>query len=55
MGSDPGPFFANLFSFQYESDWLGKLKNIDHHLAQKIGHLYRFIDDMTIMNDNKEL
>ena len=26
MGSDPAPFYANLFLFNYESEWVGKSK-----------------------------
>ena len=54
MDSDPIPFFANLFLFYYKSDWIGKMKNIERHCARKFGHVYRFIDDLTAMNDNKE-
>ena len=42
------------FLFHYESEWIGKIKNIDHHLAGRFGHVHRFIDDLTAMNDNKE-
>ena len=46
MGLDPAPFFINLFLFNCESEWVGKMKNIDHHRARRSGHVYRFTDDL---------
>ena len=42
MGSDPAPFFANLFSFFYESRWL---KSIENTKVVKCGNIFRFIYD----------
>ena len=52
--TDPAPFLANLFSFCYESEWIGKMKNIDHQGERRFGHVYRYIDYLTAMNGNKE-
>ena len=45
MGSDPAPFFANLFLF-YESRWLKSIKNTNSGVARKFGIVFRFIDDL---------
>ena len=45
MGSDPAPFFANLFLFFYESRWLKSIKNSNYGVARKFGNIFRFIDD----------
>ena len=42
MGSDPAPFFANLFLFRYKSEWIDKMKIIDHH-CPRLGQVRRFI------------
>ena len=54
MGSDPALFFANLFLFYYESEWLQNLKNSQYHRARKFGNVFRFIDDLIAINDGKE-
>ena len=55
MGSDPAPFFANLFLFHYKSEWIGKMKNIDHiDCARRFGHIYRFMNDLIAMNGSNE-
>ena len=54
IGSDLAIFFASLFLFHYKSEWIGKMKHIDHHLARMSRQVYRFIDDLITMNDNKE-
>lgn len=46
IGSDPAPLFANLNGYI-------KWKNIYHHHA-RFGYVYRFINDMIAMDDNKE-
>ena len=50
MGSDPAPFFANLFLYFYESKWLKELKRIDLSRARRFGNTFRFIDDLTAIN-----
>ena len=54
MGSDPAPFFANLFLYNYESKWLHKLKNQQYHKARKFSNVFRFIDDLIAINDGHE-
>ena len=54
MGSDPAPFFANLFLYYYESKWLRKIQKSDLSRARKFGSVFRFIDDLLSINDNGE-
>ena len=54
MGSDPAPFFANLFLYHYERKWMLQLKRKDIHRARKFGNVFRFIDDLNAMNDSGE-
>ena len=54
MGSDPAPFFANLFLYRYESRWLNKMKKQNNVLARKFGRVFRFIDDLLAVNDGDE-
>ena len=51
MGSDPAPFFANLFLYYYERKWLLELKKNDLVAARKFGNTFRFIDDLNVVND----
>jgi len=52
MGSDPAPFFANLFLYFYENKWMLDLKKKDILLARKLSNIFRFIDDLNAINDN---
>ena len=54
MGSDPAPFFANLFLYFYESKWLKDMKKVDLTKARRFGNTFRFIDDLTAINDGGE-
>ena len=54
MGSDPAPFFANLFLYFYENKWLKELKRVDLAKARRFGNTFRFIDDLTAINDGGE-
>lgn len=54
MGSDPAPFFANLFLYYYENKWVKSLKRIDILRARKFSHTFRFIDDLFTINDGNE-
>ena len=54
MGSDPAPFFANLFLYYYESKWLQSLKTSDYQIARRFGNVFRYIDDLLAINDNGE-
>ena len=54
MGSDPAPYFANLFLYRYESRWLPKMKKENPVLARKFGRVFRYIDDLLAINDGNE-
>ena len=54
MGSDPAPYFANLFLYRYESRWLNRMKKENNVLARKFGRVFRFIDDLIAINDGNE-
>ena len=54
MGSDPAPFFANLFLYYYENKWLNKLRKTDLQKARKFTNTFRFIDDLGSINDGGE-
>ena len=51
IGSDPAPFFANLFLYRYESKWKNELKKNDPIKARKLCNIFRFVDDLNSMND----
>ena len=52
MGSDPAPFFANLFLFFYESEWITKFRKENYIASRKLNNTFRFIDDLITINDN---
>ena len=54
MGSDPAPFFANLFLYYYESKWINEIKRNDLIRARKLCNIFGFIDNLNIFNDNGE-
>lgn len=54
MGSDPAPFFANLFLYHYESKWVNTIKKNDLIRARKLCNIFRFIDDLNAINDGGE-
>ena len=54
MGSDPAPFFANLFLYLYESKWMNELKKTDLIEARKLCNIFRFINDLNSINDGGE-
>jgi len=51
MGSDPAPFFANLFLYYFESRWINDLKKKDLVQARKLSNIFRF-DDLSVVNDD---
>ena len=51
MGSDPAPFFANLFLYYFENEFLKKLKKSDLSKARKFCNTFRFVDDLGALND----
>ena len=54
MGSDPAPFFANLFLYFYESKWMNELKNNNLIKARKLCNIFRFINDLNSINNGGE-
>ena len=54
IGSDPAPFFANLFLFHYESEWIRSISRVDFARARRLFNTFRFIDDLTALNDQDE-
>lgn len=54
MGSDPAPFFANLFLFFYECKYINTCKKHDRLRARRLFNIFRFIDDLLALNDGGE-
>ena len=52
MGSDPAPFMANLFLYYYESQFI-KCRREKNKGVYKFGNIFRFIDDLNIINDKE--
>ena len=52
MGSDPAPFFANLFLFHYESRWVKINSRNNYAVTKKLFNVFRYIDDLLSLNDN---
>ena len=51
MISDPTPFMANLSLYYYDNTWIRKTKMKDPVTNRKFGNVFRFIDDLTAIND----
>ena len=51
MGIDPAPFWANLFLYTYEHEYIQKLIKEDRVKAKHFHSTFRFIDDLCIIND----
>ena len=51
MGIDPAPFWANLFLYIYEHNYIKELIKTDRVKAKYIHSAFRFIDDLCILND----
>ena len=54
MGLDPAPFLANLFLAYYEIHFIDRLRKTDYCRTKKFLNTYRFIDDLTPLDDNGE-
>ena len=54
MGSDPAPFFANLFLFHHESKWIKSVSYNNYAKAKKLFNTFRYIDDLLALNDHNE-
>jgi hypothetical protein len=54
MGIDPAPFWANLFLYAYESNYMSDLITTDKVKARHFHSTKRFIDDLCALNDGGE-
>ena len=54
MGIDPAPFWANLYLYFYEHEFITGLMSSDKRRARKFVNACRFIDDECNLNDNGE-
>ena len=54
MGSDLATFMSISFRFNYEDKWIRKSKAKDLYQARKFSYMFRFIDDLAIINDGWE-
>ena len=52
MGSDPAPFFENLFPPHKEVDWVKVQRKLGTINIRKINNSFWFIDDLLSLNDN---
>ena len=50
MGSDPAPFFANLFLSYFEWQYMKNLNKENNILAHKFNYTFRYIDDLITIN-----
>ena len=54
MGIDPAPFWANLFLYYYESNYIQSLVSAGSDKAFRYHGTSRFIDDLIAINDSNE-
>ena len=54
MGIDPAPFWANLFLYAYEVNYMSDLIASDKVKARHFHSIKRFIDDLCALNDGGE-
>ena len=54
MGMDPAPFWANLYLYYYEHEFITNLMQSDKRRARKFINACRFIDDECNINDDGE-
>ena len=54
MGIDPAPFWANLYLYKYECEFVGDLAHGQLQKAKKFHGCSRFIDDLCCLNDGGE-
>ena len=52
MGSDPAPFFANLFLAHNKDHWVKAQRKLGAIDIQKINNSFRFIGDLLSLNDD---
>ena len=53
MGTDPSPFMANLFLYYYENKFMKEFIKTDQRAARKFGNVWRYIDDLEAVNNDK--
>lgn len=49
------PLATYLFIYYYENKWINKIKKTDIGRARHFGNIFRFINDLTVLNDCSEL
>ena len=54
MGIDPAPFWANLFLYTFEVEYMSKIIASDKVKARHFHSTNRFIDDLCTLNDGGE-
>ena len=54
MGIDPAPFWANLFLYVYECNYMSNLVQTDRSKSRLFFLIRRFIDDLCAINDDGE-
>ena len=54
MGIDPAPFWANLYLYFYEENYISNLIQNNKAKAKKFNFTKRFIDDLIAINDDGE-
>ena len=55
MGSDPAPFFANLFLDHKEMYWVKEQRKLGKNNIRKINNSFPFVDDLLSLNDDSSL
>ena len=54
MGIDPAPFWANLYLYKFENNFMVNLRKSDITKSRKFHGCARFIDDLVCLNDGGE-
>ena len=54
MGIDPAPFWANLYLYHHEKEYMKSLIYTDKRKANRFHGIFRFIDDLCAINDSDE-
>ena len=54
MGIDPAPFWANLYLYFHECNFITDLMKTERNLARKFHGISRFIDDLCAINDGNQ-
>ena len=53
MGTDPAPYMANGHLYKYEFAFQDKNRKTNYKLAKSLNYTYRYIDDVTPINDSR--